>query len=391
MKRYSNFYRLAALLFALLMLASCAQNPSFSILPPSSGSVEGESVMADASVSLPKDSDDPSAAPTLPNVPASPSGQASDQTSKSPSVSPDNGYEEPSQPSFLEPPSADPSPSPIEPNIPTELPKDQPKFLCEQAFVYDVDNDCFWFLSGEDRIIYPASTTKLLTILYARTLLPLEQRVRPGNELELVKVGSSIAYVKKHHILTVEQLIEGMLLPSGNDAAYVLAAAGGRVLDPDAKDGKEAVAAFLVGMNEYAAKLGVTGSNFTNPDGYDDLDHYSTLEDMALIARYAYNDPIIRKYCNVVSDDVTYASGHLMTWTNTNSCLHQGSAYYSPYVNGLKTGTVNKEYYCLLSSAQIGERSFIFGFFGEKQAYDRFKDTLTAIEWIRKSGLVEFP
>lgn len=243
----------------------------------------------------------------------------------------------------------------------------------------------FRYICGEERIIYPASTTKLLTILYALTLLEdMNQKVAPGNELELVGPNSSIAYIKSHHVLTVEQLVEGMLLPSGNDAAYVLAAAAGRVLDPGAKDGKAAVAAFIAGMNEYGTKtLGLTGSQFINPDGYDNEDHYSTLEDMALVARAAYDCPLIRKYCNMERDDVVYASGHKMTWKNTNINLWEGTRYYSPYVNGLKTGAVNSSYYCLLSSAEINGRAFIFGFFGEPNADARFEDTLVAINWVR--------
>ena len=84
---------------------------------------------------------------------------------------------------------------------------------------------------------------------------------------------------------------------------------------------------------------------------------------------------------------MVYASGHTMTWKNTNVNLWEGTQYYSPYVNGLKTGSVNKNYYCLLSSAEINGRAFIFGFFAEPNADARFLDTLTAIEWVKKYAL----
>ena len=287
-------------------------------------------------------------------------------------------------------PSPSPIPLPSDPPTPSGswTPVVDPVFRTEQAFIYDVEMGCFRYIGGEERIIYPASTTKLLTILYALTLLEdPQQRITPGNELELVKPHSSIAYIKSHHVLTVEQLIEGMLLPSGNDAAYVLAAAAGRVLDPGAKDGKAAVDAFVEGMNVYAARLGMKGSHFINPDGYDDEDHYSTLEDMAIVAIHAYSCPLIRKYCNVEKDDVVYASGHKMTWQNTNLNLWKGTQYYSPYVNGLKTGSVNSEYYCLLSSAEIEGKVFLFGFFAEPNPDARFLDTLTAIAWVKKYAM----
>ena len=266
-----------------------------------------------------------------------------------------------------------------------ELP--DPQFLCEQCFVYDVQRNCFLYLSGGDKVVYPASTTKLLTILYARTMLSPDLVVVPGNELEMVQPHSSLAYITQNsgHKLTVEQLIEAMLLPSGNDAAHVLAAAGGRALDPSITDGKEAVARFMVGMNRYAKQLGLVGSVFITPDGYDLDGHFSTLEDMAIVAREAYKDKLIRKYAALEADNVVYASGHMMTWYNTNLCINPdpNNPYYIPEVNGLKTGTKDNSYYCLISSAEIGGRAFIFGFFGETLSQNRFIDTKTAVDWIK--------
>ena len=277
------------------------------------------------------------------------------------------------------------SASPSSPSVPShyaDLPA--PDFLCGQSFLYDAEQKCFLYISGNDRIIYPASTTKLLTILFARALLPLDMVVTPGDELNLVGPNSSLAYIKSHHQLTVEQLMEGMLLPSGNDAAYVLAAAGGRILNPGAPTARDEVDAFLMGMNEYARTIGLCGSHFTCPDGYDYPENYSTLEDMALIARLAYEDEIIRKYSNLPSDRVTYYSGHIMEWKNTNWCIDPyTSEYYIPEMNGLKTGSVSKDYYCFLGSVEIEGQSFIFGFFGEEKMTDRFLDSKTAVQWLK--------
>lgn len=264
---------------------------------------------------------------------------------------------------------------------------DFPEFLCDSAFIYDINNDELLYINGHDDPILPASTTKLLTILYARTLLPLDLEVTPGDELSMVGPNSSTAHLATHHVLTVEQLIEAMLLPSGNDAAHVLAAAGGRAINPEVKSGQEAVGIFMEGMNEYAKKIGMTNSNFITPDGYDAEGHYSSVEDMMTVARLAYADPVIRKYCATVSETVYFSSGHKITWKNTNQCINPASQYYSPYINGLKTGTISSTYCCLLSSANIEGRDFVFGFFGETQSANRFKDALTAVAWIRKNIL----
>ena len=94
-----------------------------------------------------------------------------------------------------------------------------------------------------------------------------------------------------------------------------------------------------------------------------------------MIARLAYEDEIIRKYSNLPSDRVTYYSGHIMEWKNTNWCIDPYTPeYYIPEMNGLKTGSVSKDYYCFLGSVEIEGQSFIFGFFGEKKMTDRFLD-----------------
>ena len=116
---------------------------------------------------------------------------------------------------------------------------------------------------------YPASMTKLMTAIVAVEYTQPDTIITVGNEIYMIDPQSSRAYLTVGTRLTMENLLQAMLLPSGNDAAHVLAAAGGRVLKPDAKDGKDAVAAFMAGMNDYAKKLGLTKSNFITPDGYD--------------------------------------------------------------------------------------------------------------------------
>lgn len=253
-----------------------------------------------------------------------------------------------------------------------------------QAFVYDVSNEEFIYLKGEDTVLYPASTTKLLSILYAQTLIDPDELVSPGDELSLVKENSTIAYIKSHHTLHAEMLMEGMLIPSGNDAAYALAAAAGKKLSDTEISGTEAVALFVDGMNSYAEKLGLCGSNFTSPDGYFDTEHYSTVTDMAIIAREAYNNEIIRKYSALQSVNVVYASGHVNTWTNTNLCLDENGEFYSPLVNGLKTGSAGSGNYSLIASFSTEKGDFIVGLFSGQNENDRFRDVLTVIDKITK-------
>ena len=249
-----------------------------------------------------------------------------------------------------------------------------------QAFVYDVSNDTIIFTKGEDKVVYPGSTTKLLTALYALSVLPEDAVITPGSELSLVKEGSSVAYIKSHHKLTVAMLVEAMMIPSGNDAAYVLAAAAGRVIANDESlDGMRAADVFMAWLNEYARKIGLCGTYFTVPDGYAGSEHYTTTEDMAIIARLAYKNDLITECASKPMSDVVYVSGHTNTWINTNKLLDPESPYYSRYARGLKTGSIDDEYSLVFSFVFDDGREYIAGVFGAETKNTRFEDALEII------------
>ena len=253
-----------------------------------------------------------------------------------------------------------------------------------QGFVYDVRNDCFVFSKGEEQVVYPGSTSKLITALYALTVLDPESVITAGDELDFVKSGSSIAYIKVGHQLTVEMLVQGMMLPSGNDAAYVLAAAVGREIKGDGISGTEAIEAFIEGANQYIKTLGLCGTSITVPDGYADEEHYTTTEDMLLVAKVAMANPIIAKYAKMYSADVRYASGEINTWTNTNKLLDQGGKYYSPYAIGLKTGSISGEYSLIFSFRFDDGREYIAGVFGGDDNNTRFEDANKIIKYFEE-------
>lgn len=248
----------------------------------------------------------------------------------------------------------------------------------EGYFVYDCTEEVFVALKGAEDRIYPASTTKLLTALYALTLLSPDELVTPGEELSLVQAGSSVAYVKPHHTLTVEMLIQGMMIPSGNDAAYALAAAGGNRLNQSLK-GKAAVERFVQGMNEYAKSLGCCSSQFTTPDGLAGEEQYSSIEDMAIIARTAFESELIAEYCGQASADVTYQSGHTNTWVNTNCLIDENSEYFDSRVLLGKTGSIDG-CYNVIFLAEKGEDRYIVGIFGSDGKESRFADGIAAMD-----------
>lgn len=236
---------------------------------------------------------------------------------------------------------------------------------------------------GLDTKIYPASTTKLITALVALENCSPETVITAGNELSLMGEGSSIAYIKRGHKLTLDMLIAAMLLPSGNDAAYVVAAGVGKIMaNDDSISSKEAVNYFCREMNSFASKNGLTGSNFTCPDGYHDDNHYTTLHDMLIISSLAVQNETILKYAKTESLSVTYASGEKNSWNNTNELIKKSSPYYYSYAIGLKTGTTTEAGKCLVSAAQKDGRTVIACVFNAEGNDDRFASSLLLLKTV---------
>lgn len=251
------------------------------------------------------------------------------------------------------------------------------QLLAQQYFVYDCNSEQFLTISGgqSDRI-YPASITKLATALVAMEHLNPDTVIEADNVLDFVAWGSSVAELQVGDALSVAQLVEAMLLPSGNDAAYVLAAAAGRKIadDPDLP-ASEAVSAFMDVMNARAAELGMTGSNFVNPDGIHDENHYMTFSDLAVLGKLAMENRTIMRYANIVQQTVEL-HGEDVKWKNTNALIDPASEYYCPYAVGLKTGQTPSAGSCLLSAFRMDDRELIIGVFGCPEIDDRFDDTL---------------
>ena len=270
-----------------------------------------------------------------------------------------------------------PGEHPVYPTFPESI-----SLQCGQAFVYNCNTGEMVAVKGQGETLYPASTTKILTILAAMEHVPLDQQITAGDELSLLAADASVAYVYGGVTLTAEQMIEGMLLPSGNDAALALAAVAGRAYaGDDTMPGLDAVEVFADAMNEYAASIGMTNSHFTNPDGYMDENHYTTVEDMARLSVAAAENETIMKYCGLAYDKVTYVSGEEQEWYNTNVMLNQGSEWYNPYVTGMKTGSFTGSY-CLLATLEHEDQKYAVGVFTGADNTARYGDVNTISDWL---------
>lgn len=236
------------------------------------------------------------------------------------------------------------------------------------AFIYRCSDDSFLFLKGttEDRI-YPASITKLFTAYVALQYLVPDRQITVGTAIYTVPPDSSLAFISFGEVYTVEQLIHGMLLPSGGDAARVIAAETGRVISgkSDISD-VDAIALCIEEMNRQAAALEMTGTHFVTPDGFHDPDHYTTMADLLLLAKLSLDHPLIRRIVSTTEFSVTLPN-RTLNWKNTNMLLHKESRhpeFYRKTAIGLKTGFTDAAGRCLLSAFIIDDETILAGVLG---------------------------
>jgi len=250
------------------------------------------------------------------------------------------------------------------------------------AVLIDAETKEILYYKNPVEAMFPASTSKLLTSLVALEWCEEDEQVTIGDELTMVASDSTKAGLKKGQILTVHNLLEGMLLPSGNDAAYAIAAYVGRKsLDyPDASK-EEAIAEFVRLMNNLAKNLGVKNSCFKTPDGYDAIGQYTTAYDMALIGVAAANNETIVEICGKKKSSNTFVSGEQVTWVNTNKLINRdyGDLYYANAI-GLKTGTTSLAGRNIVAAARYKGRTVVCAVM-DSTTEGRWKDAIKLLKY----------
>ena len=208
------------------------------------------------------------------------------------------------------------------------------------------------FEKDGNKRMYPASTTKILTALIAIENGDLDEVITIGDEINLMEQDGSRAWLKIGEKMKLSNLLMGLMLPSGNDAAYTIALNIGRRISNNPSLNKEvAIKVFVDKMNERAKEIGAKDSNFINSNGSHNNDHYSTSYDIALIAREAFRYDFFRQVVNTYTYEGLNASNQAHKWENTNKLLNKGSKNYYKYATGIKTGHTTPAGYCLVSSA----------------------------------------
>lgn len=215
-----------------------------------------------------------------------------------------------------------------------------PSISSRAAVLIDASTGYVLYEKNAHEPLAMASTTKLMTALLAAETLDWESTVTVPDEAVLVE-GSSLG-LRGGDTLTVEDLVTGMLLASGNDAANAVA-----LLTCDS------VPAFAKKMNERAAAIGMTDSHFVTPSGLDEGEHHSSAYDMALLAGEVLRNDRLAPICAAKQASI-HINGVKTTVTNHNKLLR----LYADCV-GMKTGFTKKAGRCLVSAARRGDVTLI--------------------------------
>lgn len=193
--------------------------------------------------------------------------------------------------------------------------------------------------------LYPASITKVMTALIALEEGDLSDQVTVTDASVITEAGATLAGIKPGDVLTMEQLLYGLMMPSGNDAANAIAV-----------HMSDSVENFAEKMNAKARELGATHTHFMNPSGLSDENHYTTAYDLYLIFNEALKIPKFREIIGTSSytaDYINSEGGSVSTTWNVGNWYQKGDrqAPDGVTVKGGKTGTTQAAGYCLIMAS----------------------------------------
>jgi serine-type D-Ala-D-Ala carboxypeptidase (penicillin-binding protein 5/6) len=240
------------------------------------------------------------------------------------------------------------------------------------AFLLDASSGEEMWGKGSDTKREMASTTKVMAAaVVVSSGVDLDRRVTVKKAYRdyVSKWGGSTADLQTGDKLSLRQLLYGMLLPSGCDAAYALADAVGKGGSTTARADD-----FIAKMNAKADQLGMKNTEFDSFDGISKTGHnHSTARDMAKLGKYALGSTNIRKVAKSTSTKQKATNGRTYTWYNTNRLL---GSYKG--VIGIKTGTGSKAGPCLVFAAERNGHSVVGVILNSA---DRYPDAKKMLDW----------
>ncbi len=222
--------------------------------------------------------------------------------------------------------------------------------------------------------MFPASTTKLMTAILTLEKCKLTDIATVShNAVYSIPIGYTHANLVEGENLTIEQLLNVLLIPSANDAAIVLAEhiAG-------------SVENFAVMMNDKAKELGCLDTHFVNPNGIHDENHYSTAYDLSLIGRYAMKfDDIMRiaKVAQYTLPKTNKYDKENRIFNATNGLINKNDEFFYEYATGLKTGYTDKSGSCIVATASKDNINLLEVVLGGESTSSRYRDCIKLFDY----------
>ena len=244
----------------------------------------------------------------------------------------------------------------------------------ESALLMDAKTGKILYSKNAFSRMYPASTTKLMTAILTLENCELNEVTTVShNAIYSIPIGYTHASLVEGEQLTIEQLLNILLIPSANDAAVVLA-----------EHISGSVENFAILMNNKAEELGCLDTHFVNPNGIHDENHYSTAYDLSLIGRYAMKfDDIMRiaKVAQYTLPKTNKYNEENRIFNSTNGLIDPNDSYYYEYATGLKTGYTDKSGSCIVATAQKDNVELIEVILGSESTSERYEDCINLFNY----------
>ncbi|AUM64703.1 MULTISPECIES: D-alanyl-D-alanine carboxypeptidase family protein [Brevibacillus] len=231
----------------------------------------------------------------------------------------------------------------------------------KSAILMEADSGTILFEKNAHEKLPPASITKVMTLLLIfeameRGEVKLTDKVRTSERA--ASMGGSQIFLQPGEEMTVEDMVKGIAIASGNDAAVAMAEHIGGTEE-----------AFIKKMNERAAQLGLKNTHFINCNGLPSPDHYTTASDIAIMSRELLKHEIITKYTGIYQDYLRKDSASPFWLVNTNRLVR----FYDG-VDGLKTGYTSEAKFCITATAKRKNMRVIAVVLGEPDTKVRNKE-----------------
>lgn len=250
-----------------------------------------------------------------------------------------------------------------------------PAVSAREAFLIDPTTGTIYLASDADQEVEMASTTKIMTAYVALTVGKLDQLITVGADANAATLqqeyGASVADLQTGDVLSLQDLLYALLLPSGDDAAVAIA---------DGIAGSQQN--FVALMNVEAALLGLRHTHYSDVHGLDSSGLYTTARDLARLAGIAMRNPTFAEIVQTPSYTLPATANHgAFSWSNTNELLTPTGNYYFPGTIGIKTGYTGGAGGCLVFEARRPYGELLGVLLGEAVENTRFTDAAALLNW----------